>query len=96
MLEHYRDAGWIDEEMINRVPSAGLWEGQTDEQELGKSYTEMEPAILSLLKQYSDVDEDNLNPIERFVWGRHLAHKHKHVAPPVVALRKDDGRWIRE
>lgn len=38
----------VPEEIIARPPSAGLWEGQTDEKELGISYKELDEAILAL------------------------------------------------
>jgi NAD+ synthase len=38
----------IPEEIIKRVPSAGLWEGQTDEGELGLSYEDLDKAILAI------------------------------------------------
>ncbi len=38
----------IPEKIINKTPSAGLWEGQTDEGELGISYEELDKALLAL------------------------------------------------
>jgi len=35
----------IPECLINRIPSAGLWENQTDEQELGFTYVELDKVI---------------------------------------------------
>lgn len=35
------------EEIISKAPSAGLWEGQTDEQDLGMSYKELDAYILT-------------------------------------------------
>jgi NAD+ synthetase len=37
----------IPEEIIRKAPSAGLWEGQTDEQELGMTYGELDRYLLS-------------------------------------------------
>lgn len=37
----------IPKEIIDRVPSAGLWEGQTDEGELGLTYTELDRYLLT-------------------------------------------------
>ncbi len=91
MLEYFRDIGIITEEMINRVPSAGLWEDQTDEDELGYSYDEMAPVIRKLLKDYDSIDMSGLTDLECFVWKRHLANKHKHEAPPVIKLRDEKG-----
>ncbi len=86
ILEYFRDRNTITEEMINRVPSAGLWENQTDEDELGYSYNEMEPAIRFILKNYDNIDETTLSDIELFVWKRHITNKHKHEAPQVINI----------
>lgn len=37
----------IPDEIIQKPPSAGLWEGQTDEQEMGISYEELDSYILT-------------------------------------------------
>lgn len=38
----------VPEEIIKKPPSAGLWEGQTDEDELGISYEELDRALQAL------------------------------------------------
>lgn len=38
----------IPETIINKAPSAGLWDGQTDEGELGASYKDIDRVLLSL------------------------------------------------
>lgn len=44
----------IPQKIINRPPSAGLWQGQTDEKELGFSYQEADPILyLHFNKNYS-------------------------------------------
>ena len=75
--------GLIEAEHVDRVPSAGLWDGQTDEQELGHSYNSMEPVIKSILRGQADAND----PLTQFVVKRHVANAHKHLAPPVLALR---------
>jgi len=35
----------VNEEIINKPPSADLWEGQSDEKELGYSYSEIDPVL---------------------------------------------------
>ncbi|MCB9229771.1 MAG: NAD(+) synthase [Deltaproteobacteria bacterium] len=85
LLEHFRDQGVLTEAMIDRHPSAGLWDGQTDEAELGYRYDEMEKAIRSLLA--GDRPGPDASAVMHFVWQRHLAHRHKHEAPPVMAAR---------
>jgi NAD+ synthase len=85
LLEHFRDQGIITEEMIDRVPSAGLWDGQTDEGELGYTYNEMEPWVLK--GYFGDWEGHQFDPIGKFVMERHFANQHKHQASPVVGLR---------
>jgi NAD+ synthase len=38
----------VPEELIAKAPSAGLWEGQTDERELGMSYEELDRALRAI------------------------------------------------
>ncbi len=40
----------IPAEIINKPPSAGLWEGQTDEDEMGITYNELDQIIMSIDK----------------------------------------------
>lgn len=86
LLTHFVEIGLILEDHIDRVPSAGLWEGQTDEGELGHTYNEMEPAVRELIlpdrsaiKPVTPVDQSDL---VKFVCHRHLTNKHKHEAIP--------------
>lgn len=92
LLDYFKGCEEITEEMIARTPSAGLWEGQTDEEELGYLYDEMEPKIRELLKLGSDEELLKLSvetddDILRFVIDRHFANRHKHEAPPVITCR---------
>ncbi len=41
----------IPDPIMKKVPSAGLWEGQSDEGEIGLSYAEIDAALRSLEKQ---------------------------------------------
>ena len=82
LLDYFRDRGDIIENMIDRHPSAGLWDNQFDEDELGHTYNEMEPSILRCLTGIQDLN----NPTDKFVWERHLANKHKHEACPALDL----------
>lgn len=85
LLEYFRDQGLISESMIDRSPSAGLWEGQTDEEELGYTYNEMESSIRKILSD--SYNNETASEVDKFVKDRHIAHKHKHEAPPVIKLR---------
>jgi NAD+ synthase len=88
LLEHFVAEGRIAEEHINRTPSAGLEDGQTDEGDLGYSYDEMEASIRFCLEHYDSMAGRKLDGVTRFVWQRHLANRHKHRAPPVIPLRQ--------
>ena len=99
LAEHFVEMGLIDKKMIDYTPSAGLWDGQSDEKELGYSYTAMESSILKLRDSktgqlHSDYENLNnpksekLSEIDLFVLKRHLSNRHKHLAPPNISLRE--------
>lgn len=91
LLEYFVKEGVITEDLIDRVPSAGLWDGQTDEQELGVSYSSMEPRIKNMLKHMDRHDLSLYTPLDKldeFILNRHFVNKHKHEAPATVDLRE--------
>ena len=47
----------IPEKFITKVPSAGLWTGQTDEQELGFSYEQADKVMTQLIDQQKKLRE---------------------------------------
>ena len=51
----------IPEAIINKPPSAGLWEGQSDEGELGLSYAEIDSSLISLERR----EWKSVSPVER-------------------------------
>ena len=83
LLGYFRDSGVINEEHIDRVPSAGLWDFQTDETELGHTYAEMEQSIRRCIAGIQNLS----NPIDKFVWERHINGLHKNEMPPNIDLR---------
>lgn len=85
LAEYFAAEGIIDKDMIDYKPSAGLWDGQLDEEELGYSYNDMEKSIRKIID--SNWPKENWTEIDEFVWNRHFANKHKHEAPPVIKLR---------
>lgn len=87
LLEYFRDDGTISEDDINRIPSAGLEDSQTDEGDLGYSYDDMEKGVRFCIENHDSMPEQGLDEITDFVWRRHLAHKHKHEPPTVINLR---------
>jgi len=91
LLDYFVKKGILKDEMIDRVPSAGLEPGQTDEEDLGYSYNEMEPAIKFCLANYDRMDFVMWDEIVDFVWKRHLENKHKHEMSKVINLKKFTG-----
>ncbi len=72
-----KDLG-IPDEIINRVPSAGLWDGQTDEGEMGITYEELDKVIKALEKgQIKDIDENSLLKVKKMM--RDSEHKRAKV-----------------
>jgi NAD+ synthase len=69
----------IPENIIKKVPTAGLWEGQTDEDEMGVSYDELDKIILRIergekveggkaagIKRMMQAAEHKLKPVPKF------------------------------
>ena len=63
--------------VIEKPPSAGLWEGQTDEQEMGLSYE-----VLDAYVSGQTIDEKSRREIER----RKRISEHKRKMPPVCVI----------
>jgi NAD+ synthase len=68
----------IPQAIINKAPSAGLWEGQTDEDEMGFTYEELDEYILT------GKAPDDLK--KRIEWMR-ATSAHKCTTPPVPDFR---------
>lgn len=45
-------SGGFDEDLVQRVPTAGLWPGQTDEAELGFTYADADKFLLWILEKH--------------------------------------------
>ena len=65
----------VPDSIINKKPSAGLWEGQTDEDELGMTYTQIDAFILNGSSGDKEID----NIIEK----RMLMSAHKFSKTPI-------------
>lgn len=80
----------VPEEIITKAPSAGLWAGQTDEEELGISYVVVDKLLQLLLEGKSTKSINNILGISeeqiRSVIHRINANIHKHQVPPVASL----------
>ena len=68
----------IPQQIIDKPPSAGLWEGQTDEDELGFSYEELDRYLLT--GKASDTVREKIEP-------RIAASNHKRSLPQVPGFQ---------
>ena len=89
----------LPESVQARPPTAGLWEGQTDEGELGITYAEVDRILFGLeqLRTESEIAAATGFPIERVreVIARVERHRHKRRMPPIpkVGLRTIGLDW---
>ncbi|WP_110943179.1 NAD(+) synthase [Inediibacterium massiliense] len=67
----------VPESVINRPPSAGLWEGQTDENEMGTTYDKID----AFLEGKSIPKED-----EEIIQRLHTRSEHKRMTPAVPPI----------
>jgi NAD+ synthase len=79
VYELARELG-VPQPIIDRPPTAGLWPGQTDEDEMGLSYDTLERALLALESgDDGGLDRLALDKVRRMV----SASAHKRALPPV-------------
>jgi len=77
----------VPQSIIDAVPSAGLWDGQTDEQELGMTYDEVEWALKALEEMKTTpgwpIESDRHMEVMSKVIYLQSKNKHKLRYPPV-------------
>lgn len=73
----------IPEEIINRVPSAGLWGGQTDEEEIGLTYEDLDEIISAI-----EAGKRSLAPQDVVARVKRLIEASQHKRSPVPVFRK--------
>ena len=80
----------VPEPILQKAPSADLWVGQTDEQELGYSYEQADSLLYLLVdKRYSPeecVEAGFQEPFVRSVYRRVQRNHFKRVLPPVAKV----------
>ncbi|MBN2111423.1 MAG: NAD+ synthase [Methanosarcinaceae archaeon] len=85
-------------EIMDKAPSAGLWAGQTDEEELGISYELADRFLMLLLEGESPQMAQNtlgLTVLQRDSLVRRIhANLHKQKAPPAADLDPLRGSYI--
>ena len=68
----------VHEDIINKAPSAGLWEGQTDENEMGTTYDMIDAVVEGRLEEVPQKDQEVIARLHRV-----SEHKrHTAAAPP--------------
>lgn len=72
----------VPEEIIRKKPSAALWPGQTDEDEMGISYAELDE-ILKLIERGERREDEKFRKVLEMV----ERSKHKREMPPVAKVR---------
>jgi len=74
----------IPEKIINKPPSAGLWEGQTDEGEIGIKYDIIDEILyrIDYNLDLSDLNESNVNKIQKMM----RTSQHKSEMPPAYKI----------
>ena len=89
----------VPDYIVERKPSAGLWAGQTDEDELGMDYGTLDTILhgIEMLKTCEEISEENNLPVElvRRVDGmvKKTVHKRKMPLIPKIGLRTIGLDW---
>jgi NAD+ synthase len=74
-----RDLG-VPKKIVERAPSAGLWPGQTDENELGIPYAELDRVLMAIESaETADIPPARLKKVERMI----ATSAHKRATPPI-------------
>ncbi|MFB6268387.1 MAG: NAD+ synthase [Halobacterium sp.] len=82
----------VPEHIIEKTPTAELWEGQTDPGELGEPYEVIDPILHAYVDRDLTVEEtvaetgEDRGTVEEFV-GRYEASEHKRERPPRPGIR---------
>jgi NAD+ synthase len=73
----------VPQSILDRSPSAGLWSGQTDEEELGITYEDLDATLAAItLGHASGVEPALLTKVQQMV----AASAHKRAMPPVCPI----------
>lgn len=78
-----RDVG-VPDYFVKKAPSAGLWEGQTDEAELGIMYTELDEILQLLESKPNEAVRKFGDDKVKLVLDRMRVGEHKLKMPPVL------------
>jgi len=75
----------IPDKIINKIPSAGLWEGQTDEDEIGLTY-ELLDEILYRIDHYLGLEDLNEKDVKKVI-NMMKSAEHKIKMPPMFKIK---------
>ncbi|MCA0458210.1 MAG: NAD+ synthase [Chloroflexi bacterium] len=82
----------VPQPVIDKAPSADLWEGQTDEGELGYTYNDVDQVLFLLVDERYTVDEVVEEGFERDfvekVWSRVKINHYKRTMPNIAKLSR--------
>jgi NAD+ synthase len=80
----------VPQRLVNRVPTAGLWPGQTDEGELGFTYDQAEYVLEGLMQNLSKEEIKKATGFKTEtidnILGRHFNNLHKMTMPPIAKV----------
>jgi NAD+ synthase len=79
----------IPDKIIKKKPSAGLWEGQTDEEDIGISYDDLDPILYSISSGCSDAEISDATGAssDTVISIRERVMKNEHKRLPPIRLR---------
>jgi NAD+ synthase len=73
----------VPQSVIDRPPSAGLWEGQTDEDEIGLTYAQLDSALVAIeAGDTNEIDPEVLDRITR------LSANSEHKRQPIPVFKR--------
>ncbi len=82
----------VPQPILDKAPSADLWEGQTDEGELGYTYNDVDQVLFLLVDERYTVDEVVEEGFEREfvekVWSRVKINHYKRTMPNIAKLSR--------
>jgi NAD+ synthase len=80
----------VPQSIIDKAPSADLWEGQTDEGELGFTYDDVDQVLYLLVDERYRIDEVAAEGFDRAfveqIWTRVLANHYKRTMPNIAKV----------
>jgi len=76
----------VPEKVIKKKPSAGLWEGQTDEEEIGITYDDLDPVLYSFRAERSDKEISDMTgvPVDIVAAVRNKIKNSEHKRHPPI------------